>query len=681
MSFLGSPVSQARKPFAEVLPDGRKRLTRFFKINQTSSNVPVELDYPVKTPDPWDASPDGAPVGWTGLLLTYKQMRDSERGFPQGAQDDKPICQLIFEQISATAETQTFGTPQTQLPDGRKQVEFTYVMFSSSTYTPQVPGTTAAPAPFATYFLWEEETTDDGTLRTIKRTYQTAGTTATDDESLQGGALLLKKITSFYTVPATPAGYTSVGTPVQNPNGYPIYTYTFAKGSGEVSRRYVDSQGGTTPFNATIPSSSVGALRCIITYLTDKSVTTNPTTGPTSFVFIGQEIEDRDGYRLWTVTYGYGTGLITDETDIRVAGGWVLYHRIQFGSAPSTPAATVGGTVTLFQSETRNSDGFVIYDYHWTEGHTISATSLGSGLVVNDLVINATGTLVTYHRIQFGGAPTAPAATIGGSVVLIRNNQRQDAGFIIYDYLWAEGNGLISETITTRNDGLREVTDIALGTKSTPSGVVIHDSYRISEGYTIYTVTSMQAADGITAITSVTYSVERYLPFTYPGRAKPYSATYGAFTLLDVFKSPPVTTLISATVTISYQTTNTLGTISNFWNPLEWATINAKWISFGNNPHNLVESLPGYRATTTTAVTATCSGTAPINLTIFGNPVYGGTTASVQTTGGPVAPDANTYTLSAELEEKAAFISTTGTAYYRKVLITATIPSQPALPV
>ena len=101
MSFLGSPPNQARKPFAEVLPDGRKRITRYFKV-QTTGVVPPELNYAPGTADAWSASPDGAPTGWTGLLLTYKKFKDSERGFPQGGEDDKPICELIFEQISAT---------------------------------------------------------------------------------------------------------------------------------------------------------------------------------------------------------------------------------------------------------------------------------------------------------------------------------------------------------------------------------------------------------------------------------------------------------------------------------------------------------------------------------------------------------------------------------------------------
>lgn len=125
MPFFALP-QEAKAPLAEVLPDGRKRLTRYFQV-ATLGIVPPELDYAVKTPDLWPAVQ--TPSGWTGLLLTYKRFSDEMA--PRG-QDTRPIVQLIFEQISSMGETQTGGTPITQLPDGRGQVVYTYVMFSSS---------------------------------------------------------------------------------------------------------------------------------------------------------------------------------------------------------------------------------------------------------------------------------------------------------------------------------------------------------------------------------------------------------------------------------------------------------------------------------------------------------------------------------------------------------------------
>lgn len=466
MSFL-SLTQQARKPFAEVLPDGRKRLTRFFRPNQTSSNIPVELDYPVATPDPWSSSTDGAPTGWTGLLLTYKQMRESERGFPAPNEDSKPICEIQFEQIAATGETAVGGDDITTLTDGRAQSVNDWVQFSQTAFVPQTINVSSVTANAKTCYLFLEETEDDGTLRKIKRTYQEAGIVATDDESLEGGALLLKKITSFHTVPSTPAGYTSIGTPVQNPLGYPIYTYTFAK-----------------------------------------------------------------------------------------------------------------------------------------------------------------------------------------------------------------GNGLAAQYIASRQDGLREVTNIALGSRIAPSGVPIRDDYKQDDGYTIYTVTCMQTADGSGTVTGATQSYQRYVPFTYPGRAKAFVQTVSSQSFLDVFLSPPVETLVLATVGISYVTSGTL-TVSDFWNPTEWASLNATWVgAYGvaaarNIPYN------GYRTTSATPVTLTSSG---FNSAIFGFNIFNGETGVITVTGGPANPDGQTYTLHAEIEP-AFYDTTNGHAFYRRTAIVATIPSQPSLPV
>jgi len=359
MSYLGGPPNQIRKPFAEVLPDGRHRITRYFKV-ATTGVVPPELAFAVGTLDPWTAD---APTGWTALRLTYKQFRDSERGFPQGGEDDKPIVQLVFEQISQTGETQTGGDPLTQLPDGRHQLELSYVMFSTSAYTPQTPGVTQATG-FAGYYLWEETNEDDGTLRKIKRTYQTAGTTRTDDESLNGGKLLKKTIESFYTVPSTPTGYTLVGSPVQNPNGYPIYTYTFysaasgAGAGGVISTRYVNSQGGNVAFDPATPNSATGEVRCIITYLTPASTTTDPTTGPTSFVRVAADIEDKDGFRIWTVTYGFGGGSNV-LTDLRgEADGSLIYTYQSKTLTSSTPSYGGSGTAPQIKDEHVRGDGF-----------------------------------------------------------------------------------------------------------------------------------------------------------------------------------------------------------------------------------------------------------------------------------------------------------------------------------
>ena len=361
MSFLGGPPSQARKPFAEVLPDGRKRYTRYFKV-QTTGIVPPELAYAVGSADPWKSD---APSGWDSCLLTYFQFRDSERGFPQGGEDDKPICQLVYEEIAATGETFVDGNDQTDLPDGRVQLVEQFVQFSFNPFVPATINVSTAVADNGTVcYLFKEETDNDGTLIKIKRTYQSAGTVRTEDESLNGGHLLKKVIESFHTVPSTPANFTLVGSPVQNPNGYPIYTYTYysaasgAGAGGVISTRYVNSQGGDVAFNPASPNSSTGEVRCIITYLTPASTTSDPTTGPTSFVRVAADIEDKDGFRIWTVTYGFGGGSNVLVDLHGEADGSLIYTYVSKTLAAATPSYGGSGTAPLVKIENVRGDGF-----------------------------------------------------------------------------------------------------------------------------------------------------------------------------------------------------------------------------------------------------------------------------------------------------------------------------------
>lgn len=289
MPFLQTRPAEARTPEVEVLPDGRMRLTRFFRLTQTGE-VPYGLTTDPGTADPW---PETAPTGFAGLVLTYKKLSDESVRYLQGGKDPIPWVELTYEQIAVTGETSVGGMDQSELTDGRVQVVDTAVQFSFNAFVPQVINVSAVSgSQGTTCYLFLEETDNDGTLINIKRTYQSAGTVSTDDESLQGGALLTKKITSFHTVPSTPSGYTRVGMPVQNPNGYPIYTYSFAKGAG----------------------------------------------------------------------------LVMDELETVSQAALITYHRIALGTAPTTPSATIGGTVTLFETNIIQEDGYVKYDYRWAEG-------------------------------------------------------------------------------------------------------------------------------------------------------------------------------------------------------------------------------------------------------------------------------------------------------------------------
>jgi hypothetical protein len=458
-SFLNSQYREVRPARAEMLADGRKRLTRYVSFKQ-NSEFPAEMGGAVPTTT--DAATNWAspPTGWENLYL-----------------------------ISATTDTSLS-------PNGSGNNPVTILTFEQS------------------------------------------GTTSDTTETRNNGALLIRTIRSVHTAPATPDGYTKIRDQDDNPNGFDVFTYTFAKGVGEIGQQVSYAQSddaGTT-----------GATVTTIRYIVAGEGTVQPTTLSGS-VKIGEDYTDQDGYRIWTTT-------------------------------------------------------------------------------------------------------------------------------------WAKGTGLVSQLISARQDGLREVTNISLGTRVAPDGVVIRDDYRIVEGFKVYTVSTIQEADGGSDPTDAEVEFERYVPFTYPGRAKTFQETVNTYIMLDVFLSPPVTTDVKATITVTYTTTATIGTVANYWNPSEWATLRAAWVGWGDKPYNQVTALTGYRSVSATAIEVTASVVGDgSDVSCLGNPVFGGEKAKVWCTGGPADPGTNTYTLDVTLEP--AFVSTAGTVYYRKTVVTATIPAQASLPV
>jgi len=593
MSFLRTKPAELRAPETLVLPDSRKRLTRFYGVAQTGV-IPPELDFA------WGTLDDGpAPDEWTGLRLTNRQLSDD---VPLPGKDSRPILQLIYEQIDESEETPVGGNDVTKLEDGRTALVLNWVQFSTGAATPGTVGTDTAPDD-SSAFLQKEEAPDDGTLRRIKRTYVYEGIISTDEQIKNNGALSVKTITSVHAVPATPSGYTLTGKPTQAPNGLPVFTYTFAKGAGVVSI--------SNEFRLSTDGGVHGMTVTTIRFLSDPSIIDNPITNPDGFVLVQLNFEEQDGYKVWTGIYSNGTGLVIDS------------------------------------SELKNN-----------------------------------GKLVIYSRTAINSAPDAPTATIGGSVVLISSSNRHDRfheGVIIYESQWAEGNGIIGQSIRSRADGLREQTYVSLGTKSVPAGIILDDDSEEIEGVTKYTVRCMQSYVGGDP-TDFTYTVFKHVPFTYPGRAKAYQKTASnGWTAIDVFLSPPVETLVVGTVVVGYQTTNDLPS-GDIWQPTEWATIEAEWIGLSNFPAFHIEALRGYRSVSTDAVSVDVSIWAgDAGGTMMGKVIFGGTTAVVTVTGGPIDPGGTTQVLESSVEY--AFTDTDGNIYYRTTKISAAIPTQADLPV
>lgn len=365
-------------------------------------------------------------------------------------------------------------------------------------------------------------------------------------------------------------------------------------------------------------------------------------------------------------------GTVKQVDEERNNGGLLLRTITSWHTVPSTPSG-----YTRVSTSNDNVSGYPYKVYQFAKG--AGEISRSTNYNQSDDVGTTGVTVVSITHLTVPAA-SDPTSSPGAGYVKISSTPDEADGYRVWRVVYAKGTGLVGQDIGPGPAGLRTVTNVSLGTQVTPTGIVVRDDYRIADGYKVYTTSAIQTAAGGADPTAITVAVERYVPFTYPGRAKAFSEVVNGFTLLDVFQDPPITSKVKATVTLSYVTTTTM-TISDLWNPTQWACIRAQWVGFGPEPSNVVKALPGYRSVSATAVTETASGTAPSDLSCFGNTVYGGEDATITVTGGPADPGGNTYTLDAFIDEDPAFTSTAGTRYHRKVVISATIPSQAALPV
>lgn len=365
-------------------------------------------------------------------------------------------------------------------------------------------------------------------------------------------------------------------------------------------------------------------------------------------------------------------GILAQSTDYSNNGLLEVRSITYFNGTPSTPSG-----FTLIGTSEQNPNGLPGRTYRFAlgTGEISRRTDHGQCGSTVDGTIGVTTLNIDYLTVPGAAEPTW--ASVSGFVKITVTKRQQD-GYIVWSAVYAKGIGLVSEQIDYGPAGLRRVTDVSLGTKVTPTGIVVADDYRLADGYTIFTVTTMQTDAGGADPTAISVSAERYVSFTYPGRAKAFTETYDSKLMLAAFLSPPVTTQVKATVAISYVTSNSLGTISDFWNPSEWATIKKQWVGSYGKQTSEIRALPGYRSVSATPVTYAGSGT---DSSIEGSVIYNGTTASITITGGPADPGGNTYTLDAEIDPNPVFTSTAGTRYYRKTVITAAIPAQASLPV
>jgi hypothetical protein len=171
-------------------------------------------------------------------------------------------------------------------------------------------------------------------------TYQFAdgsGEISSSDDTRFDGKLTVKTVTSINEVPSGDGAV--INTKIDARDGFILYTYQFAKGSGEIARSEEERYNGA------------------LTITTITSIEEKPDSGG---VLIDTQQRAQDGYMLFTYKFADGQGEVSQSTDSRTDGSEVVTIT-SINEEPNPP----GGDFYRVKESTQERDGFVLYTYSW----------------------------------------------------------------------------------------------------------------------------------------------------------------------------------------------------------------------------------------------------------------------------------------------------------------------------
>jgi hypothetical protein len=298
--------------------------------------------------------------------------------------------------------------------------------------------------------------------------------------------------------------------------------------------------------------------------------------------------------------------------------------------------------------------------------------------------------------------------------------------------------GTLSVSESNESEGVIKVTTTFLVTEGTTVGPVIARTTGEFAGLKTISVTTLQDSSGQSIVHGGANTVHQYnrmVDFTYPGVVSMVGDKIedgSVVTNLYNFNlKPPVQAKIESRVSVIFQTSADIVdgdftfndgdgggsgvAATGLWNPTEWASTYMSGIAWNYSPFSETKGLRGYRINTATSgvvandepggtiifkhlgvfvfqnkapehlaiVTTTNPLSAAINAVsdaqglrtiVNGNRIFASTPYRMEVFGGPTDPVGVKFTLDVDL--RPAFTDVDGNTYYKKTIITSTIPAQ-----
>jgi hypothetical protein len=654
-------------PEIDILQNGRRRVTRRFELGK-NGNVDDVIYRAYGDADP--ATITSCTTGYANLKLIAQKVQ------PRRDKEASLLVQ-VFETLTG-AWVPEIDDVEIVEENGLRGVTRRLIALPGTDFSAFVVGTSTYDGLTLTGLQVERT---DGFWRLILG-YGAAGVTSRSTNESNNGKLSTITIESRNEVPATPSGYVLVATQVVNEEGFETTRYTFVRGNGEISRQ--------------TDTSNNGALSTIsIRHLSAPSVVTTPISTPSGYVLVSESVQEADGHRVWSASFARGDGQISEETQ---GQGDSTVKQIRYISAPSVlanPIPTPSGFLLLSVSM-QEADGHRVWSASYGKGTDTTDFELNGLRRVTQVRINAVGTSIAGFVV---GTSTI---TSGGDTLYLatfRSEENEIFQRNVAEYLEP---GVVSREERLLDGGIKQTTVRSFYTLPTIANAIYVSLTQENElGYPVWQRVGLTKLNGTSLTTGVALSTDTLEIFTYPGRAKLYQKNLvvglATFKFYDLYLSPPIEALISATTDISYQTTDAPPNLTGkpLWSPTEWASLRAQYLT-NTSPSDAavisgarsrVEALRGYLVAEpqlappspipTQGITFSSSvGSLAI---AFGDFMNTGLPGEAIISGGPVVPGGSTWTLKWDVQP--AFVGTDGTQYYRVSITYAAVPSQPALPV
>ncbi len=441
-------LPEAKKPLVTPLPEGRFRYTRYLTA-ETAQTMLAD-----KFPEFQEADL-AAPADYENLHLI-------DRGYEIERGSNNCIIIVVFETL-----TDTFAKEKADVVDyemnGLRRVTRELIALPDTEEALVISESTFEQDGFPTLYLAGKKLTRaDGAARLVL-TYLEPGELNTTVEYKNNGALQIQGNTWFHSAPPTPSGFTLVSTQNSDVSGYPTFTYSFARGSGLISREVEQKYNGAL----------------VLTTDTILTAMDGPESAPDALVVeFSREFRESDGYRIWTLRGAAGSGVISTSHEESYNGALHTTTIRALNVYPATPSGYV-----LVSDNVTEGDGYHINEVTFAKG---------DGQISYDLGTSSNGALLRISIRHITGPTGSNPITTPGGYTLIEGPSFQEAsGHRIWSAAFAKGNGQVSYSPGTSHNGallriaIRHLTAPGAGNPITTPG-----------GYTLVDGPSFEQADG-----------------------------------------------------------------------------------------------------------------------------------------------------------------------------------------